>query len=146
MIHMDVFSGVFIAFRLQPRSALQGTSIPVGPHIESSLPFGFNHVPHRSIAFIGPHAAEVFIAFRLQPRSARSLKVRVKDSEVMSSLPFGFNHVPHETLLDWTGLKFIFVSSLPFGFNHVPHEVLQNEYARCHKVFIAFRLQPRSAH
>ncbi len=42
---------------------------------ESSLPFGFNHVPHDFEFGLGQLLLEkVFIAFRLQPRSAQQVK------------------------------------------------------------------------
>ncbi len=112
----------------------------------------------------------VFIAFRLQPRSALHHCGQSNDATFTSSLPFGFNHVPH-TWCRWfrsgwkscslhclsasttfrTGifapiLAMVAASSLPFGFNHVPH---LKKSVNCLQVivavFIAFRLQPRSA-
>ncbi len=86
---------VFIAFRLQPRSAHSGDDQHLYQSVWSSLPFGFNHVPHKrnriSLKPIVPslHCLSASTTFRTQ-----SQKQQIK-SYPKSSLPFGFNHVPH---------------------------------------------------
>ncbi len=109
------------------------------------MPFGFNHVPHENNTvklvshFQRLHCLSASTTFRTRPRLSLPILL-----STWSSLPFGFNHVPHINR-PMISIRTMSGSSLPFGFNHVPHKVWPFQPEFSHEVFIAFRLQPRSA-